>query len=71
MSPSEGAPEEFDQTVFSVRNDRTIGIEGLAQNLVKAQHRYYLTPCILFFEANNCFYFLGMEKLCNFRIINT
>ncbi|XP_010675713.2 OVARIAN TUMOR DOMAIN-containing deubiquitinating enzyme 2 isoform X1 [Beta vulgaris subsp. vulgaris] len=39
MSPSEGAPEEFDQTVFSVRNDRTIGIEGLAQNFVKSQHR--------------------------------
>ncbi|CAO2836297.1 unnamed protein product [Amaranthus hypochondriacus] len=40
MSPFEGAPEEFDQTIFSVRNDRSIGpIERLAQNYVKEQHR--------------------------------
>ncbi|XP_057550867.1 OVARIAN TUMOR DOMAIN-containing deubiquitinating enzyme 2 isoform X2 [Amaranthus tricolor] len=40
MSPFEGAPEEFDQTIFSVHNDRSIGpIERLAQNYVKEQHR--------------------------------
>ncbi|KAE8681020.1 Detected protein of confused Function [Hibiscus syriacus] len=40
MSPFEGAPEEFDQTVFAVQNDRTIGpVEGLALNLVKDQQR--------------------------------
>ncbi|KAJ4833022.1 OTU protein [Turnera subulata] len=40
MSPAEGAPEEFDQTIFHVRSDRTIGpAEGLALNLVKEQHR--------------------------------
>ncbi|TXG67777.1 hypothetical protein EZV62_009052 [Acer yangbiense] len=40
MSPFDGAPEEFDQTIFHVRSDRTIGpIEGLALNLVKEQHR--------------------------------
>ena len=43
MSPFEGAPEEFDQTIFSVHNDRSIGpIERLAQNYVKEQHRYVL-----------------------------
>lgn len=43
MSPFEGAPEEFDQTIFAVRRDRTIGpAEGLAQNLVKEQQRLYL-----------------------------
>ncbi|CAL9017626.1 unnamed protein product [Prunus brigantina] len=37
MSPFEGAPEEFDQTIFAVR-DSTIGpVEGLALNLVKEQ----------------------------------
>lgn len=42
MSPSDGAPEEFDQTIFAVRNDRTLGlVEGLTQNLVKEQQRYY------------------------------
>ncbi|KAK0599932.1 hypothetical protein LWI29_009940 [Acer saccharum] len=40
MSPFDGAPEEFDQTIFPVRLDRTIGpVEGLALNLVKEQHR--------------------------------
>ncbi|XP_050219997.1 OVARIAN TUMOR DOMAIN-containing deubiquitinating enzyme 2 [Mercurialis annua] len=40
MSPAEEAPEEFDQTIFAVRNDRTIGpAEGLALNLVKEQQR--------------------------------
>lgn len=43
MSPSDGAPEEFDQTIFAVGNDRTLGpVEGLTQNLVKEQQRYYL-----------------------------
>ncbi|CAA0806490.1 OTU-like cysteine protease family protein [Striga hermonthica] len=37
MSPFEGAPEEFDQTVFAVR---TVGpVEDLALHLVKDQHR--------------------------------
>ncbi|TXG67782.1 hypothetical protein EZV62_009057 [Acer yangbiense] len=40
MSPFDGTPEEFDQTIFPVRSDRTIGpVEGLALNLVKEQHR--------------------------------
>lgn len=40
MSPFEDAPEEFDQTIFAVRSDRTIGpAEGLALNLVKDQQR--------------------------------
>ncbi|KAK1562406.1 hypothetical protein Q3G72_011325 [Acer saccharum] len=40
MSPFDRAPEEFDQTIFPVRLDRTIGpVEGLALNLVKEQHR--------------------------------
>lgn len=40
MSPAEDVPEEFDQTIFSVRNDRTIGnIERLAFELVKEANR--------------------------------
>ncbi|KAL5577764.1 hypothetical protein UlMin_019463 [Ulmus minor] len=40
MSPSEGAPEEFDQTIFVVAKDRTIGpAERLALNFVKEQQR--------------------------------
>ncbi|KAI3446754.1 hypothetical protein Pfo_003419 [Paulownia fortunei] len=40
MSPFEGAPEEFDQTIFAVHKDRTLGpIERLALNLVKDQQR--------------------------------
>ncbi|OIW02872.1 hypothetical protein TanjilG_29648 [Lupinus angustifolius] len=40
MSPFEGAPEEFHQTIFAVQNDRTIGpVEGLALNFAKEQHR--------------------------------
>ncbi|KAL3824626.1 hypothetical protein ACJIZ3_020655 [Penstemon smallii] len=40
MSPFEGAPEEFDQTIFDVQNDRTVGlVERLALNLVKEQQR--------------------------------
>lgn len=41
MSPADGAPEEFDQTIFTVNSDRTIGtFESLALNLVKDQQRY-------------------------------
>ncbi|XP_022039473.1 OVARIAN TUMOR DOMAIN-containing deubiquitinating enzyme 2 isoform X1 [Helianthus annuus] len=41
MSPADGAPEEFDQTIFAVNPDRTIGTyESLALNLVKDQQRY-------------------------------
>lgn len=40
MSPSDGAPEEFDQTIFAVQKDQTIGpVEGLALNLIKEQQR--------------------------------
>ncbi|KAI3820527.1 hypothetical protein L1987_08075 [Smallanthus sonchifolius] len=40
MSPADGAPEEFDQTIFAVNPDRTIGTyESLALNLVKDQQR--------------------------------
>ncbi|KAG6537384.1 hypothetical protein ZIOFF_002474 [Zingiber officinale] len=36
MSPYDGAPEEFDQIIFSVRSDRSIGpVENFALNLVK------------------------------------
>ncbi|KAF4357846.1 hypothetical protein CsatB_014728 [Cannabis sativa] len=39
-SPFEGAPEEFDQTIFSVQPDRTIGsVEGIALNFIKEQQR--------------------------------
>lgn len=41
MSPAEGAPEEFDQTIFPVNHNRSIGpAEGLALNLVKEAQRY-------------------------------
>ncbi|GAB2230551.1 hypothetical protein Droror1_Dr00014823 [Drosera rotundifolia] len=40
MSPFGGAPEEFDQTIFSVRGDRTVGpVDSLALNFVKEQQR--------------------------------
>lgn len=40
MSPSEGAPEEFDQTIFAIRSDGTIGyVERLILNLVKDAQR--------------------------------
>ncbi|XP_076924253.1 OVARIAN TUMOR DOMAIN-containing deubiquitinating enzyme 2-like [Bidens hawaiensis] len=40
VSPTDGAPEEFDQTIFAVNSDRTIGThESLALNLVKDQQR--------------------------------
>lgn len=40
MSPFDGAPEEFDQTIFIVNKDRSIGqVEALALNLVKEQQR--------------------------------
>ncbi|KAG6503296.1 hypothetical protein ZIOFF_035607 [Zingiber officinale] len=41
MSPYDGAPEEFDQTIFSVRSDRSIGpVENFALNLVKDVQNY-------------------------------
>lgn len=41
MSPFEGAPEEFDQTIFPVDHKRSIGpVEGLALNFVKDEQRY-------------------------------
>lgn len=40
MSPAEGAPEEFDQTIFPVNHNRSIGpAEGLALNLVREAQR--------------------------------
>ncbi|XP_010931787.1 OVARIAN TUMOR DOMAIN-containing deubiquitinating enzyme 2 isoform X1 [Elaeis guineensis] len=40
MSPFEGAPEEFDQTIFTVDNGRSIGhVEGLTLNLVRDAQR--------------------------------
>ncbi|CAN6243152.1 unnamed protein product, partial [Urochloa humidicola] len=40
MSPAEGTPEEFDQTIFPVNHNRSIGpAEGLALNLVKEAQR--------------------------------
>ncbi|GJN19063.1 hypothetical protein PR202_gb06298 [Eleusine coracana subsp. coracana] len=40
MSPFEGAPEEFDQTIFPVDHSRSIGpAEGLALNLVREAQR--------------------------------
>nr|CAB3448939.1 unnamed protein product [Digitaria exilis] len=40
MSPAKGAPEEFDQTIFPVNHNRSIGpAEGLALNLVREAQR--------------------------------
>ncbi|XP_057735678.1 OVARIAN TUMOR DOMAIN-containing deubiquitinating enzyme 2-like [Arachis stenosperma] len=40
VSPFEGAPEDFDQTIFTVQKDRSIGpVERLALNFVKDQQR--------------------------------
>ena len=40
MSPADGAPEEFDQTIFTVQKDGTVGsVERLALNLIKEQQR--------------------------------
>ncbi|KAK1615098.1 hypothetical protein QYE76_020615 [Lolium multiflorum] len=40
MSPFEGAPEEFDQTIYPVDRNRSIGpVEGLALNLAKEANR--------------------------------
>ncbi|GFZ07422.1 OTU-like cysteine protease family protein [Actinidia rufa] len=41
MSPADGAPEEFDQTIFTVQKDGTVGsVERLALNLVKEQQSF-------------------------------
>jgi ubiquitin thioesterase OTU1 len=49
MFPFEGAPEEFDQTIFPVDRSRLIGpAEGLALNLVTGQQRYStVVNCLL------------------------
>ncbi|KAH0987346.1 hypothetical protein GBA52_014523 [Prunus armeniaca] len=39
MSPFEGAPEEFDQTIFAVKDSTIEPVDGLALNLVKEQQR--------------------------------
>ncbi|XP_043689221.1 OVARIAN TUMOR DOMAIN-containing deubiquitinating enzyme 2 isoform X1 [Telopea speciosissima] len=40
MSPFEDAPEEFDQTIFTVQKDRSIGsVERLAMNFVREEQR--------------------------------
>lgn len=40
MSPFEEAPEEFDQTIFVVKDHSIRAVEGLTLNLVKDQQRY-------------------------------
>ena len=54
MSPAEGAPEEFDQTIFPVNHNRSIGpAEGLALNLVREAQRYStIAIWTLFLPAN-------------------
>lgn len=42
MSPFEEAPEEFDQTIFVVKDQSIRAVEGLTLNLVKEQKRYIL-----------------------------
>ncbi|KAK6934453.1 OTU domain, partial [Dillenia turbinata] len=40
VSPFNGAPEDFDETIFQVQKDRTIGpIESVALNFVREQQR--------------------------------
>ncbi|KAJ0974695.1 hypothetical protein J5N97_016675 [Dioscorea zingiberensis] len=40
MSPFDGAPEEFDQTIFHINSDCSIGpVESLALNLVRDENR--------------------------------
>lgn len=39
MSPFEGAPEEFDQTIFPVQGGTIGPVEGLALNFTKEQQR--------------------------------
>jgi ubiquitin thioesterase OTU1 len=47
MSPFEGAPEEFDQTIYPVDRQRSIGpVEGLALNLAKEANRYTYSSII-------------------------
>jgi ubiquitin thioesterase OTU1 len=43
MSPFEEAPEEFDQTIFVVKDQSIGAVEGLTLNLVKEQQRYITT----------------------------
>lgn len=58
MSPVEGAPEEFDQTIFPVRKDRTIGpAEELALKLVNEQQRYSRLGMIYSCDMLNIYYF--------------
>ncbi|CAJ2633976.1 OVARIAN TUMOR DOMAIN-containing deubiquitinating enzyme 2 [Trifolium pratense] len=40
MSPVEEAPEDFDQTIFAIQKNRSIGpVEEIALNFIKDQHR--------------------------------
>ncbi|CAN1339712.1 OVARIAN TUMOR DOMAIN-containing deubiquitinating enzyme 2 [Linum perenne] len=49
MSPFEEAPDEFDQTIFAIQKDRTIGlVEGMTLNLVRDQQRYSVLLYVLF-----------------------
>lgn len=60
MTPFESAPEEFDQTIFLVNSERSIGpAEGLALNVVKDAQRYLsifvvcsLSPFFLFLSLD-------------------
>lgn len=55
MSPFDGAPEEFDQTIFPVDHSRSIGpVEGLALNLVREAQRYSTVV-----TATICLYFIN------------
>lgn len=57
MSPSEGAPEEFDQTIFAVQRDRSIGpVERLALDFVKDQQRSVSHSCRELIPKQCCIY---------------
>lgn len=66
FSPSEGAPEEFDQTIFPILGDRTIGpVERLALNLVKDSNRWGTQYYLNYFNFSfNCI--LCLENLFSF-----
>lgn len=57
MSPAEGAPEEFDQTIYVVDQNRSIGpVEGLALNLAKEAHRYVFVYYHLSVPNHNAYF---------------
>ncbi|KAL5978597.1 OTU protein [Asimina triloba] len=65
MSPSEGAPEEFDQTIFPVQKDRTIGaVDRLALNLVKDAQRGVISD-LTNSNANSAFQRKALVQICH------